>query len=99
MKPYRFKKYYKDGTVKLNGGRASKPEYLYGEFDGLVGWEEYEKIATYDLSIQELLQIAMKGFNKFSNPLNPIIRIEIVNTETNEVVDFIEIKQNDKKNQ
>ena len=92
MKPFKFKKYYKDGTIKLNGGSASKPEYLYGELDGMVSWEEYDKISTSNLSTDKLLKIALKGFNKASNPIK---RIEIVNIETNEVLDFIVNKEID----
>ncbi len=90
MKVYQFKRYYKDGTVELAGGKASKPEYLYGDLDGVVSWEEYDKISTSNLTTQELLKIAISGFNKFSKPTNPIIRMEIVNIETDEVIDFIE---------
>ena len=92
MKSYKFKKYYKDGTIECNGGRASKPEYLYGELDGIVSWEEYDKIANSNLSIDKLLKIALKRFNKSSNP---IYRIEIVNIKTNEIVDFIDNKEID----
>lgn len=90
MLPYKFKKYYKDGTISLNGGSASKPEYMYCEFDGVVSWDEYDKIATSNLSTHEILQIAIKGFNKFTKAENPIIRMEIVNIQTNEIIDFIE---------
>ena len=90
MKLYKFKRYYKDGTVELSGGKASKPEYLYGDLDGVVSWEEYDKIATSNLSTAELLKIAIKGFNRFSNSLNPIVRMEIVNIDTDEVIDFVE---------
>ena len=87
MKQYKFKKYYKDGTIELNGGRASKPEYLYGEFDGMVTWEEYDNIAKSNLTTKELLKIALKVFNKTSKIIK---RIEIVNIETNEIIEYIE---------
>lgn len=92
MKPYQFRKYYEDGTIECNGGRASKPEYLYGEFDGLIDWEEYDNIATSNLTANELLKIALKVFNKKSKKIK---KIEIVNIETNEIVDYIENKEID----
>lgn len=87
MKPYKFKKYYEDGTIECNGGRASKPEYLYADFDGMVAWEEYDNIATSNLSIKELLKISLKLFSKNSKRIK---RVEIVNIENNEIVDYIE---------
>ena len=92
MKPYKFKKYYEDGTIECNGGRASKPEYLYGEFDGMVTWEEYDKIATSNLTTNELLKIALKVFSKTSKTIK---KIEIINIETNEIIDYIENKEID----
>ena len=84
MKPYKFKKYYEDGTIECNGGRASKPEYLYGEFDGMVTWEEYDNIATSNLTPKELLNIALKVFNKTSKTIKRI-----------EIIDYIENKEID----
>lgn len=88
---YAFKFFYDDGSIELAGGRSSKPEFLYGSLDGLVSWNEYDKIATSNLSVHELLTYAAGVFkNKWKKSF---YRIEIVNTETNEVIDFVDCKE------
>lgn len=86
-KVYSFKIFYNNGENRVLGGRASKPEFLYGEFDGMVSWEEYDKIAASKMTVKELLACASKVFkNTFKN----INRIEIINIENNEIIDFID---------
>ena len=83
---YRFKYYYKDGTTKLSGG-GKKPEMMFYDFDGLMDWNEYESLREKNLTTQEILELAMQVYKGF---LKDFYRIEIVNDETNEVVDYID---------
>ena len=48
--------------------------------------KEYEKLIEEKTSTKEILQIALKIFNKN----NKYSRIEIINEETGEIIDFIE---------
>ena len=84
---YRFKYYYKDGTSELSGGRGNTPESMYNDFDGLMDWDEYESLSEKNLSTHEILELAMEVYKGF---LKDFYRIEIVNDETNEIVDYID---------
>lgn len=87
---YRFKFYYNDGTTKLSGGRGVRPTTLYNDFDGLMDWDEYEKLEEKDMTTNKILEMAVDVYKGF---LPDYYRIEIVNDETNEVVDYIEAKE------
>ena len=41
---YRFKYYYKDGTVEISGGSGVRPTTLYNDFDGLMDWDEFDNL-------------------------------------------------------
>jgi len=84
---YRFKYYYNDGTSELSGGRAANPNNLWFDFDGLMDWDEYEELCNKNLTTKEILEMAFEVYSGF---LKDFYRIEIVNDETNEVIDFIE---------
>ena len=85
MLKYSFKFYYEDGSSKIAGGKSSKPEYLKYDFDGLISWEEYDKIADdKSVTAQDIVNMAKQFFNKFEN--ERIVKVEIINIETNEVV-------------
>lgn len=84
---YTFKFCYKNGKTDICGGRASKPEYLCYDFDGQLSWKEYDKFVDSHPSVKEIL-INAKEINKDKAELS---RIEIINVETNETVDFVEM--------
>ena len=75
------------GNKKTPSRKASKPEYLYNDFDGLMNWEEFESLSGKELTIKEILKIAV---DLYKTQLKEFYRLEIVNIETNEVIDYIE---------
>lgn len=87
---YRFKYYYKNGESSLSGGHAVRPTALYNDFDGLLDWEEYETLSEKDMTTKKVLELAVRAYTGF---IPEFYRIEIVNTDTNEVVDYIDLKE------
>lgn len=87
---YSFKYYYNDGTSKVSGCRAEKPEELYNDFDGLIDWEEFDELYNKNLSIHEVLELAVRAYTGF---LQDFYRIEIINTKTNETIDYIDLNK------
>ena len=83
-KKYSFKLFFNDGRTKLLGSRASTPENLKYDFDGLVSLEEYYSITDRALSSKEVVNFAKKIYNSKYN--NEISKIEIINILTNEVI-------------
>lgn len=91
---YRFKFYFKDGTTQLSGGRGTRPTTLYNDFDGLMDWDEFDSLNEEDMTTHKILEIAMEVYKGF---YPEYYRIEIINDENNDVVDYIdekEVKQN-----
>ena len=88
---YRFKYYYNDGTSEISGCYGKKPELMYNDFDGLMDWDEYYALADKNLSTHEILGLAMKVYKGF---LPDFYRIEIINDKTNEIVDYIDTRNN-----
>ena len=87
---YRFKYYYKDGTSDYSDGHGKTPELMYNDFDGLMDWDEFDSLCEKNLTTHEILELAIKVYKGF---LPDYYRIEIVNTDTNEVVDYIDLKE------
>ena len=87
---YRFKYYYKDGTSDISDCYGKKPELMYNDFDGLMDWNEFNDLRYKNLSVHEILELAMKVYKNF---LPDFYRIEIINDENNEIVDYIESKE------
>ncbi len=91
---YRFKYYYKDGTTEISSLNMDAPEELYEDFDGLIEWEELYSFDLNKPTVHEVLEVAMRAYKDL---LKDFYRIEIINDETNEVVDYIderEVKNN-----
>lgn len=88
---YAFKFYFEDDTTLIGSARFEKPEQLYDDFDGLLDWDEYESLSEKNLTTHEILEMAMNLYDYLEKPY---YRIEIINTDTNEIVDYI-----DKNNQ
>ena len=87
---YRFKFYYEDGTSEYVGGRGKDPESLYNDFDGLLDWDEFSNLSNKNLTTKEILNMAKSLYKDFLK--QKYNRIEIVNDETNEIVDYVDIK-------
>lgn len=85
---YQFKFYYKDGSISQTNLFCKKAEDLYNEFDGLMKWEDFYALSDKKLTTHEILETGFELFKKQKK--KEYFRLEIVNDETNEVVDFIE---------
>lgn len=85
---YRFKIYFKDGTTDLPSGKGKRPTILYNDFDGLMDWDEFENLNENNITTQQELELAFKLYKKLYK--KEYYRIEIINDETNEVIDFID---------
>lgn len=90
VKLYKFKFYYEDGTIEKSRGRATKPEALYNDFDGLMDWLEFDKLNDENMdSTKKVLDLASKIYKKNKKGLS---RIEIVEEATDRVIDSIDVK-------
>ena len=88
---YQFKFYYKDGTTKYVGGKGIRPTTLYNDFDGLLDWDDLYKLREEDMTTEKILTMAFDLYKTFLK--KDYYRIEIVNLETNTIVDYIEKKE------
>lgn len=88
---YAFKFYFDDGTTLIGSAKYEKPKQLYDDFDGLLDWDEYDSLSEKNLTTHEILEMAMNLYNYFEKPYH---RIEIINTSTGEIVDYIDKKNN-----
>ena len=86
---YRFKYYYKDGTIEKSNCHGNTPESLYNDFDGLMDWDEFNQLSEQDMTTKRVLEMAMKVYKGF---LKDFYKIEIINDETEEVLDSMEEK-------
>ena len=87
---YRFKFYYNDGTSGLSGGYATRPTALYFDFDGLLDWDEFDSLSEKNMTTKKLLKLAVRAYKGFEPDFH---RIEIINDKTNEIVDYIDLKE------
>ena len=87
---YSFKFYFTDGTSKLSGCKSKDPLKLYNDFDGLINWEEFDSLHEKNPTLHEVLELAFKVYKCF---FKDFYRIEIVNTLTNEVLDYIDERE------
>lgn len=85
---YRFKIYFKDGTFDLSGMRGKDPEGLYNDFDGLMDWDEFYKLNKNNMTIKKTLKLAFEVYKNLYD--KEYYRIEIINDETDEIIDYIE---------
>ncbi len=87
---YRYRYFYKDGTVKVSGCYGKKATDMYNDFDGLMDWDEFNNLSEKNMTTKEILEMAFKIYKGF---LKDYYRIEIINDETNEVVDYIDERE------
>ena len=83
---YRFKFYYKDGTKEVSSFGLENIEDLYYDFDGLIEWNEYYSFDELKPTGHEILEVAMRAYKGF---YKDFYRIEIINDESNEIIDYI----------
>lgn len=86
---YSFKVYYNDGTSSYVDDSGIRPTLLFNDFDGLMYPSEFDKLDEKDLTNKKILELAFDLYKKILE--KSYYRIEIVNKDTNEVIDFIEI--------
>ncbi|HPE15080.1 MAG TPA: hypothetical protein PLT65_04525 [Bacilli bacterium] len=84
---YRFKYYYKDGTTKVSDCKGDTPESMYNDFDGLMDWDKFENLSSQKLTTSDILKLAMSLYRGF---IDDYYRIEIIDDETNKIIDYIE---------
>ena len=87
---YRFKFYYNDGTTDFSDIRTEKPEELYNDFDGLIDWDEFDSFDERKVTTKEILETAVRAYKGF---LPDFYKIEIINDKTDEIVDYIDVKE------
>lgn len=87
---YRFKFYFKDGTSKKSDCYGIRPTILFCDFDGLIDWDEYDKLEEKDMTTDKILKMALKAYeNLYPN----IYRIEIINDDTEDIIDYIDTRE------
>lgn len=84
---YAFKFYFDDGTTLIGSAKFERPEQLYDDFDGLMSWDEFDTLSEKNLSTHEILVMAMDLYKYLEKTYH---RIAIINTDTEEIVDYIE---------
>ncbi len=87
---YRFKFYYKDGTNVLSGGHAVRPTALYNDFDGLLDWDEFDKLSEKNMTTKKILELAVRAYKGF---IPEFYRIEIIDDTSNNVIDYIDVRE------
>lgn len=85
---YRFKFYFKDGSTKIGSCWSRTSTGLFHDFDGLMDWDEYDSLSEKGMTTKKELKTAMECYKKLYK--KEYYRIEIINDETNEVIDFID---------
>ena len=81
---FSFKLCFKNGSTKVLGGKASKPEHLKYDFDGLLSWEDYYSFSNKERSCKEVVNLAHKLYSNVYD--DQILKIEIINIETDETI-------------
>ena len=87
---YRFRYFYKDGTNEISNSKGEMATLLYNDFDGLMDWNEFNNLKEKDMTTKKILEMAMKVYKNF---LKDYYRIEIINDEMDEVVDYIDERE------
>ncbi len=90
---YRYRYFYKDGTDEISECWGKTPTSMYNNFDGLMDWDEFNSLSEKNLTTKDILKLAMKVYKGF---LKDFYRIEIINDETNEIVDYIDEREENK---
>lgn len=87
---YRYRFYFKDGTSEISNCKAKNPTSLFYDFDGLMDYDEYYSLTSENTNIKRTLELAFECYKKLYE--KEYYRIEIINDETLEIIDFIEEK-------
>jgi len=87
---YRFKFYFDDGTFKLSDCKSKDTLGLFLDFEGLMDMDAYKSFDKKKLNEQQILILAKECYpNLYSFRDKKIVKMEIVNTETNEIIETI----------
>ena len=90
---YRFKFYFADGTSKLSNCKSKNVENLYYDLEGILDVDTYKSLCKSELTTHQLLLLASKSYpSLYAFRNKKIIKIEIINTENNEIIDSINCK-------
>ena len=87
---YQFKYYIKNGDIKFSQMKTPKPYLLSDDLDGLVEWDIFDSLHDATTTTKQLLEVALPAYKKIMPYLQ---KIEIIDTDTAEVVDSIEEKE------
>ncbi len=88
---YCFKVYFNDGTNKFGWIKGETSTCLYNDFDGLMDCCEFDNLSENDMTTKKELELAFEVYKNLFD--KGYYRIEIINLETNEVIDYIEDKE------
>lgn len=87
---YRFKFYFDDGTSRLSSCKSENVLGLFLDFEGLMDMDTYKSFDKKKLNEEQILLLAKECYpNLYAFRNKKIIKIEIINTETNEIIDKI----------
>lgn len=87
---YRFKFYFDDGISKLSDCKSENVLGLFLDFEGLMDMDTYKSFDKKKLNEEQILLLAKECYpNLYAFRNKKIIKIEIINTETNEIIDKI----------
>ncbi len=88
---YRFKYYYKDGSTEISSGYATKPEYLYNDFDGFMDWNDFYDLSEKNLTTKDILKMTFEIYKDYRDYKKEFYRVEIIEEPTGRVIDSLEI--------
>lgn len=92
---YRFKYYYKDGSTEISLGYATKPEYLYNDFDGFMDSDDFYSLSEKNLTTKDILKMTFEIYKNFRDFKKEFYRLEIIEDPTGRVIDSLEISKED----
>lgn len=87
---YRFKYYYKDGSTEISSGYATKPEYLYNDFDGFMDWNDFYDLSEKNLTTKDILKMTFEIYKDYRDYKKEFYRVEIIEEPTGRVIDSLE---------
>ena len=87
---YKFKYYYKNGSTKLSDNVYNDVKNFDGEIKKLTKNKDFKTSHAEKQDLNKFLKLAI---NEYEKKFNDIYRIEIINTKTNETIDYIDLNK------